>query len=356
MTAHATPLLVIWDITYACPLRCSHCYSESGRRPSRQLRAEDLYRVTDALTSLKPAAIILAGGEPLVVRELFDVARRISGAGVEPHVYTNGWALDPAMVPSVVSQFSRVTVSLDGATAEVHDRIRGRAGSFDRALEALSKLDAALRDCRRRGEWGPALGIDFVVMRSNFHQVRTLCETVVPRFPAVEQVSFGAVIPSGLATRADFAELEMLTDEQAGLLADGRLAQELQSCVPPSVTVRSTDNRDLQMHPDVLAQGAHTPLMQVEPDGRVRAMPIYEGTVGSLLSERPQVLWERAVARWNDPFVVRTLKPARTMREWADAARRIDQHFASAQDNARVARRSLYTLPANDARVTPSCH
>jgi len=338
----STPPFVVWDMTYACPLRCTHCYSESGRRASRQLGPDDLYRVTDALISMKPPAVVLSGGEPLLVKKIFEVADRMSKAGIKVHLYTSGWVLDPTMMPFIMSLFSGVAVSVDGATAKVHDRIRGRAGSHDRAMSALTQLDAAVREHRRRGERTPSLAIDFVVMQSNFAQLREMCAVVVPRFPELELVSFGAVIPTGLATRVEFAEQEMLSEEQAGLLASGQLVPELQSLVPASIEVETLDNRELQMHPDLLATGIYVPEMQVEPDGMVRAMPIYEGTVGSLLTESPVVLWERAVQRWSDPFVIETLTPARTMKAWAEAARRIDRHFGSAEDRARITRRPLY--------------
>jgi organic radical activating enzyme len=337
MDAYSTPTFVVWDITFACPLRCSHCYSESGRRPSRQLRAEELFRVTDTLISMKPPIVVFSGGEPLLVKEVFEVADRMSKAGIKLFLYTSGWALEPTMISAIMGLFSRVTVSVDGATALVHDRIRGRAGSYDRAISALQQLDAAVRDYRRLGARTPSLAIDFVVMQSNFHQLGEMCAVVVHQFPELEYVFFGAVVPTGLATRAEFAEQEMLSEEQAGLLASGQLARELQSLAPASIEVRTSDNRGPLMHPSHFAE------MQVEPDGMVRAMPIFEGTVGSLLAEPPLVIWKRAVERWNDPFVVETLAPARTMKAWADAVRRIDRHFGSTEDRARIARRPVYT-------------
>jgi len=343
-----TPRFIVWDITYACALRCVHCYSESGRRPSRQLNAADLYRVTDAMIAVHPKAIVLAGGEPLLVKELFSVAQRMVDAGVEVFLYTGGWGFVPAMLPSIMDVCARVTVSIDGATADVHDRIRGRAGAFERAMGALGQLDRAVGELRRGGRRGPTLGVDFVVMQSNVHQLRDFCVDVVPRFAALSYVSFGAVIPTGLASRPSFAEQELLSEEQVSLLGDGRMAQELQSLAPPSVTIHTTDNRMFQLHPDLLAAGMDIPPMQVEPDGKVRAMPIYEGTVGSLLSESVSVLWERAMERWSDPFVVETLRPAITGKQWAEATRRIDHRFGSAQDTARIARRPTYTRQQRD--------
>jgi len=75
----------------------------------------------------------------------------------------------------------------------------------------------------------------------------------------------------------------------------------------------------------------------------VRAMCSYEGTVGSLLTESPVVLWERAVERLSDSFVIEALTPVRTTKDWAEATRRIDQHFGSPEVRARIARQPLYT-------------
>ncbi|MEO3930834.1 radical SAM protein [Micromonosporaceae bacterium B7E4] len=342
MSAVERPTTVTWDLTYACPLRCTHCYSESGRRPSRQLSQEDLLRVADALISLRPGGVSLTGGEPMLVPGITAIAERLSRAGIEVFLYTSGWRLGPEMVEELTDVVTQVNVSVDGATPEVHDRIRGRAGSFARAMEALAVLDTAAG--RRRARGGPPLrfGIDCVVTRSNFHQMDDLCRVVAPRFPELRFVWFGAVVPSGLASRPGFEVDELLTDDQVRLLDSSRHRRHLRSLAPPSVEVVTTDNRAVQMHPDQVGSGGGFRAMLVEPDGGVRAMPMYEGTVGNLLTEDPETLWERAVARWSDPFVVATLSPVRTMRQWAEATRRIDHHFGSDQVRARIDRRPAY--------------
>ncbi|NBM21018.1 radical SAM protein [Streptomyces sp. GC420] len=340
MDIPAHPLEVVWDITYACPLRCSHCYSESGRRPARRLGPRDMLRAADAILGLRPRGICLAGGEPLLVRELSEVAGRFSAAGVPVSLFTSGWNLRPETTEALSRDFSGVSVSLDGATAEVHDRIRGRRGSFDRALRALRLLDEAARAGGARADGGrPRFGIDCVVVRSNFHQVEELLTDVAPRFPALGHVSFGAVVPEGLASRRGFAEHELLSDSQAALLGSPEYARHLRSLAPPSVKVTSTDNLALQMHPELIRRGIYLPILQIEPDGRVRAMAAYEGTVGNVLTDPPAELWRRAIARWHHPFVVDALTPVRTMRQWAEATRAIDHHFASQADRERIGRR-----------------
>ncbi|WP_440066697.1 radical SAM protein [Streptosporangium sp. OZ121] len=338
MSSLKGPGTVTWDVTYACPLRCTHCYSESGRRPSRQLSHDEMLRVADAIVALGPESVEFAGGEPLLVRGIFDVAERIRQAGIAVNLYTGGWTFTPRAARDAVRVFSRITVSVDGAGAEVHDAIRGRAGSFERAMRALAILDeVAPRDEVR-------FGIDCVVTRGNLHQMEEFCTAVAPRFANMAFLIFGAVLPSGLASRPGF-EGELLTGQELSTLASPERLAHLQSLAPPSVRVMTTDNFLLQMNPGMIARYGF-PMMQVEPDGQVRAMPIYEGTVGSLLAEDPLTLWQRSIERWRDPFVVETLSAIRSMRDWAEATRRLDHHFGSEEVRRRIALRPPYLAAA----------
>ncbi|WP_324788332.1 radical SAM protein [Streptomyces sp. H51] len=336
------PLEVIWDITYACPLRCVHCYSESGRRPIRQLSPADMLHVADAIVEMGPHAVCLAGGEALLARGVFAVADRFSEAGVPVSLFTSGWSLKQETAESVLSTFAGVTVSVDGASADVHDRIRGRRGSFARAMDALALLDRLARKRSEAGDSRPDLGIDWVVVRSNFHQIEELITDVAPRFPALDHITFGAVVPEGLASRPGFADHELLSDDQVRLLGSSRYVQKLRALAPPTVRIGTTDNLALQMHPDLIERGVFLPVLQIEPDGLVRGMAAYEGTVGDVLTDPPAELWRRAVERWHDPFVVETLKPVRTMSQWAEATRAIDYHFASETDRRRIDQRPAY--------------
>ena len=330
------PLEVIWDITYACPLRCSHCYSASGRRPTRQLDHREMLRVADAIVAMKPFGVSIAGGEPLLVNGVFEIAERMSAAGTKVALFTGGWSLRPEMVEDIARHFFRVSVSVDGATAAVHDRIRGRRGSYDRAMNGLTMLDEAARERRL------SFGIDYVVVRSNFHQLDDLCTVVAPTFANLEFIAFGAVVPEGLASREGFAEHELLADSQVSQLGSHEFRERLRSLAPPSVQVTATDNLALQMRPDRIRRGVFFPALQIEPDGEVRAMPAYEGTVGNVLTDSPASLWRRAVERWHDPFVVDVLTPVRTMEQWAEATRKIDYHFGSAAVRALIDRRAEF--------------
>ncbi|MFI6317539.1 radical SAM protein [Nonomuraea sp. NPDC050556] len=325
---------VIWDVTYACPLRCVHCYSESGRRPSRRLSDADMVRVADRIVAMRPQGVAIAGGEPLLIRNIVEVIGRMADAGLDVALYTSGWPMTAELASRLGEVCGRIVVSVDGATPETHDRIRARKGAFAHAMRALRLLDDV------SPENGTPFGIDCVLLQSNFAEMEELCQVIAPQFPSLGFVAFGAAVPGGLANQPGFDERELLTEDQIKLLNDPAHARRLRALAPESVAVTTTDNRILQMHPQLIANGMVLNALQLEPDGEARAMPIYEGTVGNILDEPPEVLWGRARARWSDPFVVEALSPALTMRQWAEAARRIDYHFGSDAVRARIDRRN----------------
>lgn len=340
--SRASSLRANWDMTYACQLRCTHCYSESGRRASRRLSRQDMLRVADVLGAMKLRSVHLSGGEPLLIPELPEVIPRLTAHGVPVALFTNGMRLSDTTVEALAPLLSAIHVSVDGATAQVHDRIRGHQGSFEKALGALAALDRFSAERRRRGEGRFRFGIEYTVVQSNFAGIEELCREILPRFPELAFASFGAAVPSGLAGREWYAEEELLTEAQLGLLREPAFVERLQALAPRVEELQVTDNFGLQMHPeDVKAGRAASGVMHVEPDGQVRSMAIYEGTVGSLLEEDPEVLWRRAQERHLHPFVTQALSSARTMKEWAAAAQKIDLYFCSETERPRIARRTV---------------
>lgn len=330
------PSSIIWDITYACPLRCVHCYTESGRRPSRQLSASDVLRVAEIVVRMGIKAVFLSGGEPLIVKGLTAAIELWASESIAVYLFTSGWSNDPNILTELAPRLAATHVSIDGASASVHDRIRRRAGSFERAASALAALDAASAAQRAARKPRLQFGIDCTLIQSNLDQVDAIVSEFPKRYPELTFVNFGAAVPSGVASTADFAERELLTESQLGELR--RAARRWQPA-NKDLLVSFSDQRNLQMHPDDIEAGtASVDTMLIEPDGEVRAMPIYEGTVGNLLTDSPSELWHRAQTRWRDPFVVAQLAPARTRVEWAAATRAIDARFACATDRDRIQR------------------
>ncbi len=136
------PQSVVWEITFACNMRCIHCGTAAGKRRPDELTTEEALNLVDELADLGCEVVAISGGEPLMREDWPLIAERFVKRGVTTCLITNGLAV----TEEVVDQFKqiglkRIGVSFDG-TKETHNYIRQRDDSYDKVIDAM-KLMAA---------------------------------------------------------------------------------------------------------------------------------------------------------------------------------------------------------------------
>ena len=137
------PICLTWELTYACNLSCVHCLSSSGRRDPRELTTSQCEAVIDELQAMQVFYVNIGGGEPTVRPDFWHLLEYAVAHQVGVKFSTNGVRITPQRAAFLAgTDYVDVQVSLDGATAEVNDRVRG-SGSFDLAMRALGNLAAA---------------------------------------------------------------------------------------------------------------------------------------------------------------------------------------------------------------------
>ena len=342
------PAAVIWEVTYACPLRCVHCYTDSGRRPPRQLAEPELARLVEIIREMRPRRVCVSGGEPMVVPSLARLLASLRSAGIELELSTSGWRLQAEQVAAVAPLLDEVHVSIDAPTPELNDAIRGRAGAHAQSVSAIRQFARA----SAANGLPTLIVLDATLVRSSFPLLETYVRDFLPTLDRIDGVVFNAASPFGYATRPGLRQDELLGEAELARLRDHAFVAGLQALAPPGVRIHATDNWELAMLPDDVARRRVRPCMFIEPDGLVRATPGYQGTVGNLLSEDPRVLWARVQQHWSHPFLVERLASVRTMTEWAEAAVAIDEHFAPPDERVRISRREPFVplLPGAAAR------
>jgi Y-X(10)_GDL-associated radical SAM protein len=138
---HAHPVHVVWEITLACNLKCSHCGSRAGKRRPSELSTEECFDVVDQLARLGTREITIIGGEAYLRRDWTDIIARISSHGIFPSMQTGGRALTEDRIKAARDAGLKTCgVSVDGLE-ELHDEIRGVKGSFRSAMQALEWLE-----------------------------------------------------------------------------------------------------------------------------------------------------------------------------------------------------------------------
>ncbi len=137
------PICLTWELTYACNLSCVHCLSSSGRRDPGELSTAECQAVIDELQRMQVFYVNIGGGEPTVRPDFWDLLDYATGHDVGVKFSTNGVKITPLVARRLAGHdYVDVQISLDGATAEVNDAVRGR-GSYATALRAMASLAEA---------------------------------------------------------------------------------------------------------------------------------------------------------------------------------------------------------------------
>jgi mycofactocin radical SAM maturase len=156
------PICLTWELTYACNLACIHCLSSSGRRDPRELTTAECFGVIDELQAMQVFYVNIGGGEPTVRRDFWEILDYATAHDVGVKFSTNGSRItEQAAARVAANDYIDVQVSLDGASADVNDAIRG-PGSFQTAIRALERLAEA---------GAPSFKISVVMTRENIDQL-----------------------------------------------------------------------------------------------------------------------------------------------------------------------------------------
>ena len=158
---HVRPLVAELFLTDNCNLRCVSC--ACWRTTTREeLTTAEWKDILDQLAALRMHKVNFTGGEPLLRRDAIEIMDYARSAGFRNlHLNTNAILLRPTTLDQVLEAGVRsFNVSVDGPR-EVHDRVRGRNGAFDRTRAHLENLVSA------RDRHHLKIRMNFTVMRDN---------------------------------------------------------------------------------------------------------------------------------------------------------------------------------------------
>jgi mycofactocin radical SAM maturase len=138
-----SPVNLTWEVTFACNLRCRHCLSASAEQAPDELTTDEALDLVEQLHGAGVFQVNFGGGEPFLRPDFEQILAACHGRGIMTCISTNGTLLDSERVARLAtSRLVAIQVSLDGASRETCDAIRG-AGVFDRAIKAVELLAAS---------------------------------------------------------------------------------------------------------------------------------------------------------------------------------------------------------------------
>ncbi len=134
-----SPKWIAWEITRRCNLRCVHCRSSSEMEAKGHpdFPTSEAFRVIDDIVSYAKPVVVLSGGEPLVRKDVFEIARYGTDKGLRMCLATNGTLVNDETCENIRASGIRiVSLSLDGSEEGVHDDFRSQKGAFAGTINA----------------------------------------------------------------------------------------------------------------------------------------------------------------------------------------------------------------------------
>jgi radical SAM protein with 4Fe4S-binding SPASM domain len=142
---YTAPMFPVWNVTQACNLACQHCYQNARHKPAAdELTTDEKLNLIDQMGEEYVPFLALAGGEPLVTRDLWKVLERCTQRGIHVTLATNGILLTPEMCARLkAANVKYVEVSLDSLNPSEHDTFRGMKGAWARTVQGIRNSVAA---------------------------------------------------------------------------------------------------------------------------------------------------------------------------------------------------------------------
>lgn len=162
--------VVVWNITRKCNLKCFHCYANaSSVETSDGIGTESGFRFIDDLASFNVPAILFSGGEPLMRKDLLQLAAFAHSKGINITLSTNGTLISGDIARELKQQgFTEIGISLDG-NCTINDYFRGVKGAYASALNGI-------KNCKK---YGLRVSLRFTITSYNYQDIPSiisLCE------------------------------------------------------------------------------------------------------------------------------------------------------------------------------------
>ncbi len=128
-------------VTDKCNAKCEHCsfYTAMDKKKQKVLGINQVKEIIKSCQDFGCSVINFVGGEPLLRDELSEIISSIDKDKSSSSIFTNGWFLEEKCDKLKKSGLMMIIVSLDGTTAEKHDRYRHLPGLFEKAIKGIKK-------------------------------------------------------------------------------------------------------------------------------------------------------------------------------------------------------------------------
>lgn len=188
------------DFTRGCNMNCIHCFADAHTVMPGELTTEQYKDVLDQAKAWAPLSRVSwgLGGEALTRRDIFELLEYGKALGYPQVLTTNGLLVTEEVARKIAATEARVSISIDGATDETHEKLRLIPGSLQKAIRGIKRLKAA----------GAHVGANVTLTKHNVHELPQLLQ--LAKDLELDHLSLGNIMPFGRA----LANPELILEEE----------------------------------------------------------------------------------------------------------------------------------------------
>ena len=269
-------MIVSWNTTNACNLKCAHCYRDAGVKAEEELSTAEAKKLLEGIFRAGFKIMIFSGGEPLLRPDIMELTAYAANLGLAVVFGTNGTLITPEKAQVLkAAGAGGMGISLDSLEPERHDRLRGKTGAWQQAVEGM-------KNCR---EAGLPFQVHTTVMGWNEGELEAMTDFAVKLGARAHHLFF--LVPTGRG--ADLGGSVLTPEQHEAVLARIMKKQsavdiELKpTCAPQFIRIAAELGIQTRFRRGCLAGLAYA---VISPKGLVQPcayLPLYLGDV----HERP---------------------------------------------------------------------
>ena len=271
----AFPVMLHFELTGACNLKCKQCYNDSGNRQT--LMTPERWKEFSSKVADDLFGVTLSGGEPLLLGEhLFDIMDIFASRDTWINLISNGFFVDRATARRLSKyDLGWVEISVDSPHEDYHDYLRGVQGSWRKAVLAASYL----------ASYNVPVFIGTCVTPKTLSELEAMVN--LAREIGANGLTLTKIFVSGRAY-AHEAELVLSEAETKKFIAE---ATELKNATKDIVVNFTTQSVEDAIRDETGTANYQIPI--IRPDAKMRLSCFEPITVGDVLNEDIQTLWMR---------------------------------------------------------------
>jgi radical SAM protein with 4Fe4S-binding SPASM domain len=275
------PLVLSWNVTLKCNLKCSHCYINAKETMlPNELSTDAAKMLIHQITEVSRPLLILSGGEPLLREDIYEIIRYGADRGLRMGMGSNGILIDDEVAKKLKDAgMWTVAISLDSRKPERHDEFRGVKGCWDRAVNAIKVLKRA----------GIETQVNCTVTQQNYNEVDDIL--ALAESLGVDNFHLFFLVPTGRGTNIEDVTPQMYEDMIRNTLAKTTKFKlnVKPSCAPQFMRVAKDQGVDMSRWVRGCMAGLY--YCRIYPSGEITPCPYMPISLGNIREKSFKDIW-----------------------------------------------------------------